>query len=132
MTFLGAMEAVARLFEGIGAAVLLGGLLFSVGLAARAWVRHHDGRGAYQLLRSSFGGVLLLGLEILVAADLVRTVAVAPTPQNVAVLGVIVVIRTFLSFSLEVEIEGVAPWRRAVTVGSRTVRPDRPPGTVRD
>ena len=132
MTFLDAMEGVARLFEGIGAAVLLGGLLFSVGLAARAWLRHHDGRRAYQLLRSSFGGVLLLGLEILVAADLVRTVAVAPTAQNVAVLGLIVLIRTFLSFSLEVEIEGVAPWRRAVTVGSRPPRPDPPSGTVRD
>jgi uncharacterized membrane protein len=123
---------VARLFEGIGALVLLGGLLVSVALAARAWTREHDGRAAYQLLRSSFGGVILLGLEILVAADLVRTVAVAPTLQNVAILGVIVVIRTFLSFSLEVEIEGVVPWRRAQSVGARTVRRDPPPRTVRD
>ena len=55
---------------------------------------------------------ILLSLEILVAADLIRTVAVQPTLQNVLVLGLIILIRTFLSFSLEIEIEGVAPWRR--------------------
>ena len=71
------------------------------------------------MLRNSFGNVILLGLEILVAADLVRTVAVAPTVENVVILGVIVLIRTLLSFSLEIEIEGVAPWRRALTTGTR-------------
>ena len=55
------------------------------------------------------------------AADLVRTVAVAPTLENVAILGLIVLIRTVLSFALEVEIEGVAPWRRAATSGARHV-----------
>ena len=63
--------------------------------------------------------MLLLGLEILVAADLVRTVAVEPTVQNVAILGLIVLIRTFLSFSLEIEIEGIPPWRRALVGGGR-------------
>ncbi len=63
-------------------------------------------------MRESFGGVILLGLEILVAADLVRTVAVAPTLTNVVILGLIVLIRTLLSFSIEIEIEGVVPWRR--------------------
>jgi uncharacterized membrane protein len=72
-------------------------------------------------LRETFGGFLLLGLEILVAADLIRTVAVAPTLQNVLVLGLIVLIRTFLSFSLQVEIEGKPPWRRAVTSGATTI-----------
>jgi uncharacterized membrane protein len=132
MTFLDAMEGVARLFEGIGALVLLGGLAISVALAARTWTRQRDRRVAYRLLRSSFGSVILLGLEILVAADLVRTVAVAPTLQNVVILGVIVLIRTFLSFSLEVEIEGVVPWRRALNPGARTGTPDPPPRTVRD
>ena len=73
-------------------------------------------------MRQAFGGTLLLGLEVLVAADLVRTVAVAPTLENVLVLGLIVVIRTFLSFSLETEIEGVAPWRRALVSGAGTLR----------
>jgi hypothetical protein len=61
-------------------------------------------------------------VEVLVAADLVRTVAVAPTLNNVLVLGLIVLIRTFLSFSLETEIEGVAPWRRALIGGAGTLR----------
>jgi uncharacterized membrane protein len=85
----------------------------------RSWRRDHDGSAAYRRLRATFGGVILLGLEILVAADLVRTVAVAPTLQNVAILGVIVLIRTFLSFSLEIEIEGVAPWRRGPATSTR-------------
>jgi uncharacterized membrane protein len=123
MTFLDVMDRVAQLFEAIGAVVLLGGLGVSVAVAIRAWRQHHDGRAAYQLLRDTFSGVILLGLEILVAADLVRTVAVAPTLQNVAILGVIVLIRTFLSFSLEIEIEGVAPWRRLQTIGGG--RPSR-------
>ncbi|HEX9517228.1 MAG TPA: DUF1622 domain-containing protein, partial [Streptosporangiaceae bacterium] len=65
---------------------------------------------------------LLLGLEILVAADLIRTVAVAPTLDNVLVLGMIVLIRTFLSFSLEIEIHGVLPWRRAPAIGAESAR----------
>ena len=73
-------------------------------------------------LREVVGGTLLLGLEILVAADLIRTVAVAPTVENVLVLGLIVLIRTFLSFSLETEIEGVPPWRRALASGGGTIR----------
>jgi uncharacterized membrane protein len=72
-------------------------------------------------LRESFGAVLLLALEVLVAADLIRTVAVAPTLENVAVLGLIVLIRTVLSFSLEIEIEGVLPWRRALVTGPTRV-----------
>ena len=118
MSFQQAMEHVAQFFEAIGAAVLVGGLLVSVALAVRSWRHDRVGLRAWQVLRDSFGNVILLGLEILVAADLVRTVAVAPTLENVAILGVIVLIRTLLSFSLEVEIEGVAPWRRALTTGS--------------
>ena len=63
-------------------------------------------------MRLYFGRSILLGLEVLVAADLIRTVAVEPTLHNVLVLGLIVLIRTFLSFSLEIEIDGVVPWRR--------------------
>jgi uncharacterized membrane protein len=76
----------------------------------------------YLILRQAFGGTLLLGLEVLVAADLVRTIAVSPTLDNVLVLGLIVVIRTVLSFSLETEIEGAAPWRRALISGAGALR----------
>jgi uncharacterized membrane protein len=130
MTFTEAMETVAQVFEAIGAIVLLGGLLLALGLAVRVLRRSGDGALAYRVLRQSFGGVILLGLEVLVAADLVRTVAVEPTWDNVAVLGVIVLIRTVLSFSLEVEIEGVAPWRRAATSGA--VHIGRAVGTAAD
>jgi uncharacterized membrane protein len=122
MTFTEAMEHVAQAFEVIGALVLLVGLFVSAGLGVRALRRGKDGALAYRVLRQSFGGVILLGLEILVAADLVRTVAVQPTLESVTVLGVIVLIRTILSFSLETEIEGVAPWRRAAGSGAVHVR----------
>jgi uncharacterized membrane protein len=118
MTFTEAMEHVAQVFEAIGAFVLLVGLFLAVGLAVRAFRRFGDWPEAYKVLRRSFGGVILLGLEILVAADLVRTVAVEPTVENVLILGAIVLIRTVLSFSLEIEIEGVAPWRRAGMTGA--------------
>ena len=122
MTFSEAMEHVAQFFEVIGALVLLVGLFFSFALAIRALRRSGNGRRAYRVLRESFGGVILLGIEILVAADLVRTVAVATTLENVVILGLIVLIRTLLSFSLEIEIEGVAPWRRAMVSGAGRIR----------
>src|SRR6476620_757322 len=133
MTFAEVMERVAELFEAAGAVVLLGGLFLSAGLGVRSLRRTGDGRIAYQVLRQSFGGVILFGLEILVAADLVRTIAVAPTLENVAILGLIVLIRTVLSFSLETEIEGVAPWRRAAVTGAIHVAPaaDRSGGLPR-
>jgi uncharacterized membrane protein len=117
VTFADVMERVAQAFEVIGAAVLLLGLLVSAWLGLRTLRATKDGRRAYLVLRQSFGGVILLGLEILVAADLVRTVAVQPTLESVTVLGLIVVIRTVLSFSLETEIDGVPPWRRAAASG---------------
>jgi uncharacterized membrane protein len=121
-TFTEAMNHVAEGFEVLGAAVLIVGVIWSFIIAATALRRSRSPAKSYLVLRQTFGGTLLLGLEILVAADLVRTVAVAPTVDNVLVLGLIVVIRTFLSFSLETEIEGVLPWRRATASGAGTIR----------
>lgn len=73
-------------------------------------------------MRQTFGGSLHLGLEILVAGDLIRTVAVEPYLDNVIVLGIIVLIRTFLSFSIEVEIDGVLPWRKALVSGATVMK----------
>jgi uncharacterized membrane protein len=112
------MDHVAQGFEALGAAILVAGVVWSIILAVLAARRSRSAARAYLVVRQAFGGTLLLGLEVLVAADLVRTVAVAPTLDNVLVLGLIVVIRTFLSFSLETEIEGVAPWRRALKSGA--------------
>ena len=113
MSFVELMENVAKGFEAVGVAVFVLGLLWSAVLAVSVWSRSKNGREAYGVLRESFGGVLLLGLEILVAADLIRTVAVEPSLENVLVLGLIVLIRTFLSFALETEIAGCWPWERA-------------------
>jgi uncharacterized membrane protein len=136
-TFNPLMNHVAQGFEALGALVLVVGVLWSLVLALLAWRRTGQPARGYIALRAAFGGTLLLGLEILVAADLVRTVAVAPTLSNVLVLGLIVLIRTVLSFSLETEIEGVVPWRRAQLTGLGGIRqasalalastpPDRP------
>jgi uncharacterized membrane protein len=121
-TFAGVMDHVAQGFEALGAAILVVGVIWSFVLAAMAARRSGWSANVYLVLRQAFGGTLLLGLEVLVAADLVRTVAVAPTLDNVLVLGLIVLIRTLLSFSLETEIEGVAPWRRAMISGAGTIR----------
>jgi uncharacterized membrane protein len=129
------MEHVARGFEVVGAAVLIIGFFWCAMLSIRTWRRTRDGTHAYQALRRSIGGVLLLGLEVLVAADLIHTVAVEPTLQNVGVLGLIVIIRTVLSFSLEIEIEGMPPWRRAAMTGVGHIAraaefAARPPGST--
>ena len=121
-TFTELMDHIAQGFEVLGAAILVVGVIWSFVLAVMAVRRSGWSAKAYLVLRQAFGGTLLLGLEILVAADLIRTIAVAPTLNNVLQLGLIVVIRTFLSFSLETEIEGVPPWRRAPIGGAGTIR----------
>jgi uncharacterized membrane protein len=121
-TFTRLMDHVAQGFEELGVAILAVGMVWSFVLAVVAGRRSGWSAKTYLVLRRAFGGTLLLGLEVLVAADLVRTIAVSPTLDNVLVLGLIVVIRTVLSFSLETEIEGVAPWRRALISGAGTIR----------
>jgi uncharacterized membrane protein len=109
------MEHVSQGFEACAVVVLVIGLLWALVVGATTW-RTQGERMAYRRLRQVFGNVLLLGLEIFVAADLIRTVAVAPTLTSVSVLGIIVLIRTFLSISLEVELDGALPWRRGSVV----------------
>ena len=107
-------DTVARVFEFVGVFAMAAGILVAVYLAIRSWVATKDGRRAFTTLRDSIGLVILLGLEILVAADLVRTVTSTPSLTDAIVLAIVVLIRTVLSFSLQVEIEGVAPWKRAL------------------
>ena len=114
MGFEQTMDAIARGVEIIGIVTLVLGLAAAL---VRAGLVLTSGQGgveeAYRIVRTVFGRSILLGLEFLVAADIIRTVAVQPSLQNVAVLGLIVLIRTFLSFSLEVEIDGRWPWQPA-------------------
>jgi len=80
--------------------------------AVVALIRTGPSDGVYHRYRRSLGRFILLGLELLVAADIIRTVAIAPTFETVGILGLIVLIRTFLSFTLELEITGRWPWQR--------------------
>ena len=123
MDFKQVMDVVSRAFEVVGIAVLVIGFLTGLFLALRDLLRG-ERSGVYRMIRKYFGQSILLGLEVLVAADLIRTVAVDPTLRNVEVLGLIVLIRTFLSFSLEIEIEGIVPWRRWRLMAPPTPPPD--------
>ena len=121
MSFVEVMEHAVRAFELVGVAILVAGLLLAVVVGAVMLRRGRGARAAYQLVRQVLGGSILLALEVLVAADLIRTVTIEPTLESVAVLGLIVAIRTVLSFSIEIEIEGVVPWKRALVSGGSVV-----------
>jgi uncharacterized membrane protein len=110
-TVLPLIHGVTRVVELIGIALILVGAAYS----GVRYVQQAVGgarEAAYRALRSNLGRSILLGLELLVAADIINTVAIEPTLDSLAVLAGIVAIRTFLSFSLELEIEGRWPWQR--------------------
>lgn len=111
------IEIVATVVEGVGVLVLvITGVVAALG-AVRDW---RQGADVYAGARLRLGRGLLLGLEVLVAADIIQTVAVEFTLETVATLGLLVVIRTVLSFSIETELEGVVPWRKAALERSST------------
>lgn len=120
-TYLNILGIIVHVADGIGVAILVAGLFFAAFLALKTWRNSGNGTLAYTVLRRTLGGAILAGLEVLVAGDLIRTVAVAPTLDNVFTLGIIVLIRTFLSFSLEIEIEGTLPWKRALMPSGASV-----------
>lgn len=101
-------QHVGLVIDDAGVLVILGGLIIA---AVRFVLRGRRQADAFHQLRMDVGRGILLGLELLVAADIIRTVAVTPTLEGVLVLGVIVLIRTFLSIALQVELEGRWPWQ---------------------
>jgi uncharacterized membrane protein len=107
-------DVIGKTVDALGVAVIVVGVLAATGATALRLRRREP---AYQAYRRQIGRSILLGLEFLVAADIIRTVAVDPSFTSVGVLAVIVLIRTFLSFSLELEISGRWPWQK----------PDAPP-----
>jgi uncharacterized membrane protein len=111
-------------FEAAGAIVLIIGSVIAAISFAAALMGGADTATALARLRKNIGRAILGALELLVAADILRSVAISPTFESVGILGLIVLVRTFLSWSLEVEIEGVWPWQRR---GSRTSSPERSP-----
>jgi uncharacterized membrane protein len=105
------LGAVGSAFEVAGVAVMVIGAVASVGLL---FFRRPKGHGeAYRRVRRQLGASILLGLELLIASDIIFTVTGPASLHDVAVLGLIVMLRTFLSYTLEVELEGTWPWRRA-------------------
>jgi len=107
------MEVVGTSVDGVGVFIVAAGMVAAtIRLVLRLRDRARETGNYYSLYRQDVGRAILLGLEFLIAGDIIRTVVVAPTLQNVVVLGMIVLIRTFLSLSLQLEIEGKLPWRR--------------------
>ena len=110
MGFIESVELVGKVIDGVGVAIIAVGAVVAGGVAVGRLVRRSP--DTYRFFRETLGRTILLGLEFLVAADIIRTVAVTPNAQSVAVLAGIVAIRTFLSFSLELEITGRWPWQK--------------------
>lgn len=116
-----ALQWTARALEAAGVAAIVLGAVYAAMRALEA--RRTAGAGdAYHLFRLTLGRAILLGLELLVAADIIGTVAVEPTVQNVLILALIVLIRTFLSISLTVEIESRWPWQTTTEAANERTR----------
>ncbi len=106
------VENIVQVVEGVGVAILvLGGLLVLIHSGVLYLMPARRAR-AYHYFRKHLGRVILLGLEILIIADIIRTVIVDQSPESVAVLATIVLVRIVLSWSLAVEIDGVWPWKK--------------------
>jgi uncharacterized membrane protein len=105
------VDTISKVIDGAGVAVVVIGLLIATTIFLAA-LRARTDADLYRTFRQQVGKAILLGLEFLVAADIIRTVAVAPTFEGVGVLAVVVAVRTFLSFTLDVELEGRWPWQQ--------------------
>lgn len=104
------IELIAKIIESVGIAVIFMGMSISLVQYIVSVLKKQ--KDSYMVFRKSLGKSVLLGLEILIAADIVATVITEPTLRSVAILAVIVLIRTFLSLSIQVEIEGRFPWQK--------------------
>ena len=106
------IEQIAKLLEIAGVAIILGGVLLASVWFIRDGLKSGVWRDSYERYRANLGRGILLGLELLVGADIIGTITAPLTFTSVGLLAVIIIIRTFLSFSLETEIEGCWPWKR--------------------
>ncbi len=114
MSFKELIEVVGKSVDGVGVVVMIAGILAASVIFAARLRSDRRSLDVYRHYRQGIGRAILLGLELLVAADIIRTVAVSPTFRSAGVLAIIVLIRTFLSMALEVELEGRWPWQRGV------------------
>ena len=118
----GFVDQLAKALEYVGVAIILGGIIIATVTFVRDGIRASDWRSAYPRYRSDIGRGILLGLELLVGADIISTITAPLTFESVGLLAGIVAIRTFLSFSLETEIEGCWPWQRAAKDATQSAR----------
>ncbi|WP_296403467.1 DUF1622 domain-containing protein [Psychrobacter sp.] len=116
------IDFIAKIVEFVGVMIMFLGLLMAFVKAAMSSTKFsHD---TYLGIRQGVGKSILLGLEVLIAADIMATVVTEPTLRSVVVLGVIVIIRTFLSLSLQVELEGRFPWQKEDVLDKSTMTND--------
>jgi uncharacterized membrane protein len=115
------VDGVSKVVDAVGVAIVVLGLVVASAMFLSHALRSDQFDSVYRSYRQGLGRAILLGLEFLVAADIIRTVAVDPTFQSAGVLALIVLIRTFLSMALQVEIDGRWPWQPR--------EPDHPPTT---
>ena len=125
MSYEHVISEIVKVVEAAGAGIMVVGGLGSFVMFASQVRNPATVDESYHALRRNLGRCILLGLEVLIVADIVRTIIVDPTIESVAVLGIIVVIRILLSFALEVEIDGIWPWRRWQLTISRNAEAPR-------
>lgn len=119
----GFFSLAVHTFDFVGVIAIIGGGCTAAVLAVIAFVRRDPTR-ALRVFRDMMGGAILLGLEIFVAGDLMKTITQPPTFESVLILGIIVLIRTVLSFTIQIEIEGTLPWRKALLTSGAGVMKD--------
>lgn len=107
-------SAAITLFETLGVIIILVGLVLAFVMCVVSLSKGQGAKAAVSALRNILGGAILLGLEVFVAADLVRTITEQPTLNNALTLLLIVVVRTILSWTIQIEIDGILPWKRAL------------------
>jgi uncharacterized membrane protein len=107
------VDEFAKVLKLAGGAIILGSVIVATVALLRDGLRTREWRSAYPHYRSDIGRGILLGLELLVGADIIATITAPLTFESVGLLAAVVVIRTFLSVSLEMEIEGCWPWERS-------------------
>ena len=113
------MNDAVKVFEVVGVVILVvGGLVALVGCIVEL-ARGGAASRVFDDIRARLGRAILLGLEILVVADIIRTIVVSPTLSSALTLGLIVLVRIALSFAIDIEVDGVAPWRKAAMQNSR-------------
>ena len=113
------MSDAVKVFEAIGVVILIGGGFVALGGCIVELARGGAASQVFNDVRARLGRAILLGLEILVVADIIRTIVVSPTLTSAMTLGLIVVVRIALSFAIDIEVDGVAPWRKTAMNASR-------------